>query len=345
MNDKVISTDVKCNQKTKRVAWISILQAITMAAVLAGHVDLAGNMNPNYPIACWIDRLQGFQMPVFFFISGFLYVRSSLYSKSYWGGVKNKVHRLVVPFLFMSFAMWAFKLCLPSSMLEHPVMVSWEYLFNVLFVPWRGPVIHLWFVETLFLFFLLMPLYKWTLNNKWTAILWIVVLWWLTTYPYQYLGIDARSSQILCLDSDCRFWIFFYMGMVVQKFDLTKYIQTKWALLVSCPLYYVCCVTLFGSANIIGLVGIVYIVSLSYFLASKWPTLFSSYSKYTYQIYLMHMLPIMAFKYIYHRNLMDDTVWFPLCWTLSLLSAIYLPTMVAKIAERCPKHVRMLIGL
>ena len=90
MNDKVISTDVKCNQKTKRVAWISILQAITMAAVLAGHVDLAGNMNPNYPIACWIDRLQGFQMPVFFFISGFLYVRSSLYSKSYWGGGKEQ---------------------------------------------------------------------------------------------------------------------------------------------------------------------------------------------------------------------------------------------------------------
>lgn len=230
-------------------------------------------------------------------------------------------------------------------MLEHPVMVSWEYLFNVLFLPWRGPVIHLWFVETLFLFFLLMPLYKWTLNNKWTAILWIVVLWWLTTSPYQYLGIDARSSQILCLDSDCRFWIFFYLGMVVQKFDLTKYIQPKWALLVSCPLYYVCCVTHFGGANIIGIVGIVYIVSLSYFLASKWPTLFSSYSKYTYQIYLMHMLPIMAFKYIYHRNLMDDTIWFPLCWTLSLLSAIYLPTMVAKIAERCPKHVRMLIGL
>lgn len=74
------------NKKTQRVAWISILQAITITAVLIGHVDLAGDMNPDYPTACWIDRLQVFQMPMFFFISGFLYVRSSLFHKPYWGG-------------------------------------------------------------------------------------------------------------------------------------------------------------------------------------------------------------------------------------------------------------------
>lgn len=74
------------SKTTKRVAWISILQAITITAVLIGHVDLAGDMNPDYPIACWIDRLQVFQMPVFFFISGLLYVRSSLYHKPYLGG-------------------------------------------------------------------------------------------------------------------------------------------------------------------------------------------------------------------------------------------------------------------
>lgn len=74
------------NNETKRIAWISILQAITMAAVIIGHIDLAGNQNPNYPIASWLDRLQAFQMPVFFFISGFLFVRSSLFHKSYRGG-------------------------------------------------------------------------------------------------------------------------------------------------------------------------------------------------------------------------------------------------------------------
>lgn len=336
------------SKNNNRVAWISILQAITMAAVLIGHVDLAGDMNPEYPIACWIDKLQAFQMPVFFFISGFLYVRSSLFQKSYFGGVYNKLHRLGIPFLFMSMVMWIFKLCLPSSMLEHPVSLSWEYLFNIFFIPWNGPVRHLWFLETLFLFFLLMPLYKWTLKNKWSSLLWIVLLFGLTYQPYQILGIDSHSdaAKVLCLEKDCTFWLFFYLGMVVQKFNLIKYIQNKWAFIVSCVLYYILCFfPTIGFRNSVGLVGIIYIASLSYLLANKIPTIFSSYSRYTYQIYLMHMLPIMAVKFIYHRNLMSDTIWFPLCWIISLLCAIYIPTMIAKIVEGCPKHVKMLIGL
>lgn len=336
------------SSSTKRVAWVSILQAITMAAVLIGHLDLAGDMNPNYPIACWIDRLQAFQMPVFFFISGFLYVRSSLFTKKYSDEVLNKLHRLGIPFLFMSMSMWAFKLCLPSSMLEHPVSFSWEYLLNIFFIPWNGPIRHLWFLETLFLFFLLMPLYKWTLKYKWTSLFWTLLLFGLTFQPYEFFGIDFNSdtAKILCLEKDCTFWLFFYLGMVVQKFDLIKYVQKMWVFVASCILYYVLC--FFPSMafrNSVGIVGIIYIASLSYILACKIPFLFSSYSKYTYQIYLMHMLPIMAVKFIYHRNLMSDIVWFPMCWIISLLCAIYIPTMVARIVEKCPKSVRMLIGL
>lgn len=333
---------------TKKVAWISILQAITITAVLIGHVDLAGDMNQEYPIACWIDRLQVFQMPVFFFISGFLYVRSSLYHKPYLGGViKSKWIRLGIPFLFMSIIMWIFKLCLPSSMLEHPVSFSWQYAFNVLFAPWNGPVRHLWFVETLFLYFLLMPLYKWTLNNKWSTFLWIAILIGLTYQPYTLLGIDSQSdyAKILCLEKDCTFWLFFYLGMVVQKYDLIKYVQKIWVLLLSCPIYYVLCFYPIGTKNLVGIIGIIYIVSLSYVLAQKYPTLLSSFSNYTYQIYLLHMLPIMAVKFLYHRALLDDAIWFPMCWMFSLLCAIYISTIVARIAEKCPRQIRMLIGL
>ena len=330
---------------SKRVAWISILQAITMAAVLIGHVDLAGDMNPDYPVACWLDKLQAFQMPVFFFISGFLFVRSSLFHKSYLGGVKNKVHRLGIPFIFMSLAMWIFKLCLPSSMLEHPVSLSWSYVFNIFLVPWNGPVRHLWFVETLFLFFLLMPLYRWTLNHKWSTWMWICLLIGLTFGPYKYLGINAEDARIFCLDNDCRFWLYFYSGMVVQKYNLISYVQNKWVLVGSCLLYYLMCYLGHGIAFVFGVIGIIYIASLSYLISLKMPTLFSSYSKYTYQIYLLHMLPIMAVKFFYHKELLLDKIWFPLCWAISLLCAIYIPTMVARIAEKCPKNIRVLIGL
>lgn len=338
-------------QQTNRVAWISILQAITIMAVLIGHIDLAGDMNPNYPIACWIDRIQqGFQMPVFFFISGFLFVRSKLYQKPHFflGGVmKSKIKRLVTPFLFMSIIMWGFKLCLPPSMLEHPVTLSWGYAFNVFFAPWNGPVRHLWFVETLFIFFLLMPLYKWTLNNRWSTALWIIILIGLTYHPYRFFGINLKSdySKILCLEKDCTFWLFFYLGMVVQKYNVIRFVQNKWMLLISCSMYCFNYVHPIGIRNIIGIIGIVYIVSLSYVIAQRLPSLLSSFSKYTYQIYLFHMLPIMAVKFLYHSDLIDDNIWFPMCWVVSLLSAIYLPTIVSRIAEKCPKSMRILIGL
>lgn len=179
----------------------------------------------------------------------------------------------------------------------------------------------------------------------WSTLLWLLILLGLTYYPYKILGIDAEESKILCLEQDCRFWIFFYIGMVIQKYNLIRFIQSKWVFFVSCVLYYLMCIFGFDIASVFGVVGIIYMVSLSYQISLKMPTLFSSYSKYTYQIYLLHMLPIMAVKFVYHRNIMPDVVWFPLCWVVALLCAIYIPTIVARMAEKCPKNVRVLIGL
>ncbi|MCD8237560.1 MAG: acyltransferase [Prevotellaceae bacterium] len=333
-------------KSNNRVAWISILQAITMAAVLIGHIDLAGNMNPDYPIASWLDTLQAFQIPVFFFISGFLFVRSSSFAKGLISGgvIQSKVIRLGIPFLFLSFSMWGLKLCLPASTLEHPISVSWEYFLKIFLMPFKGPCPHIWFLETLFILFLLMPTYKWTLNNKMATTAWIVLLFFLTFAPYKYIGISGEYENVLCLNQICRFWVYFYLGMVVQKYGLIRYFQNRWVLTISAALYYAAVIKGWG-ALVSSVFGIAFIVSLSHWLSDIRPNLFSSYSRYTYQIYLLHMLPIMAMKFVYHRNIMEDSTWFPICWIVALLCAIYIPTMVAKVAERCPKPLRMLIGL
>ena len=104
--------------KTNKVAWISILQAIAIAAIVAGHVDLAGDMNPEYTAASWIDNFSQFSLPVFFFISCYLYVRSSLSKKTYKELLNAKVQRLLVPFLFITIVMFLFKLQLPQSVMS-----------------------------------------------------------------------------------------------------------------------------------------------------------------------------------------------------------------------------------
>ena len=330
----------------QRVAWISILQAITIIAVMIGHVDVAGDMNPDYPVACWLDKLQAFQMPVFFFISGFLYVRSSLFMKSYLELVKSKWMRLVVPFLFMSFLMWGFKLCLNQSMLEHPVSLSWSYFMNVLFAPWDGPIRHLWFVESLLLYFLLTPLYKWTLDNKYCALGGIVVGIFITFLPSILV---VPNPHVLTYGRTCSHFAYFYLGMVAMKFDLVRYAQNYGVLVLAPIIYYTLLVvpSLLPYQYLwIYFVGIPYIISLSWFLAERWTNLLSNVGKYSYQIYLLHMLPIMVWKFIFKRHLIgDDTLWFSMCWIGSLLCAVYVPVLVAKVAEKCPKQLRMLIGL
>lgn len=151
----------------KRIAYISIINAIAIIAVIIGHLDVTGpNDDPNTPIANTVVAFGSFQMPLFMCVSGFLFAMTSGYRKTYKELVKSKTRRLIVPFLFLSLFTFCFKLCLPSSMLEHGVGFTPQYIFKIFFVPFRGPVPHLWFVVSLFTIFLLTPILKWTANNK-----------------------------------------------------------------------------------------------------------------------------------------------------------------------------------
>ena len=51
--------------KNKKIAWISILQAIAISAIVAGHIDLEGDMNPEFALASWCDTFSQFSLPVF----------------------------------------------------------------------------------------------------------------------------------------------------------------------------------------------------------------------------------------------------------------------------------------
>lgn len=268
------------------------------------------------------------------------------FSKPYSLLIKSKLKRLGIPFLSLSLFTFAFKLCLPANMLEHPVSLSWSYFMNVLFAPWDGPIRHLWFVESLLLYFLLTPLYKWTLNSKYSVLGGVMVGIFITFLP-SILAVP--NPEVLTYRKACAHFVYFYLGMVVMKFDLVKYVQNYWALVLSPIIYY----TLLAVPSIlpyqylwIYFVGIPYILSLSWFLAERWPNLLSNAGKYSYQIYLLHMPPIMVWKFIFKRHLIgEDTLWFSLCWIGSLLCAVYVPILAAKIVEKCPKQLRILIGL
>ena len=331
----------------KKLTYISIANAIAIIAVMIGHLDVTGiNGDPNTPIANVIECFGSFQMPLFMCVSGFLFTMTSGYKKTYKDLISNKVKRLLIPFLFLSLFTFAFKLCLPSSMLEHGVGFNVKYIFKIFFVPFRGPVPHLWFVISLFTIFLLTPILKKTVQRKISMTGTFIVLALLTftppylkIYDFEYFAIDKTLSMLL--------W--FYMGMVMQienvsdKLDSWKAVVT-WGIIYTLLLYFIS-VPVIGNL-VCALTGILFIFSLSHKLTDCNPKLFGSWRNYTYQIYLLHMYPIMIWKFVYKRYMVsNEYIWFACIWLCSLICSIVLPTLIAKIAERMPQKIKMLIGL
>lgn len=61
------------------------------------------------------------------------------------------------------------------------------------------------------------------------------------------------------------------------------------------------------------------ILSLSQMLAEKCEWLFASRRNYTYQIYLLHMFPIMGGRYLYKTHMFEnENIWFACCWIIGL---------------------------
>lgn len=281
--------------KSKKLANISIANAIAIIAVIIGHLDITGiNNDPNTPVANFICALGRFQMPLFMCISGFLFALTSGFNKPYYALVKSKVNRLIVPFLFLSVFTFLFKICLPSSMMEHGVGFNAAYLYKMFFIPFRGPVPHLWFVVSLFTIFLLSPLYKRSLKKPVYTIVAIVVLFILHYIPS--VSSLLTNKELLALDKTQNFILWFYLGMVIERYKLMELIH-NWTSVLFSGFIYVTLVYFIQfplSESICMCTGIVLILSLSQMLADKFEGLFASWRNYTYQIYLLHMFPIMG---------------------------------------------------
>lgn len=326
----------------QKITYISIINAIAIIAVIIGHLDVTGiNNDPNTPVANVIAKLGRFQMPLFMCMSGFLFAITSGYTRPYRTLVVSKVKRLIVPFLFLSLFTFGFKMCLPSSMLEHRVGLTPEYIFKIFFIPFRGPVPHLWFVVSLFTMFLLTPIFKRVARNNTTSTTALLFLAIISTAP--------DYTEILALDKTLNFIVWFYLGIVAGLHGWAERVNT-WPVLIASGIAYII-LLFFVNIPLIDnlltlLLGIIFIFALSHKLAELRPKLFGWWRNNTYQIYLLHMFPIMVCKYIYNRHLIDNNdVWFWCVWAVSLASAIVLPTVVAKIAEKLPEKLRMLIGL
>ena len=144
----------------KKIEWLAVLQGFSMLLVVIGHVSLTNVPgDPSTPIATGIERtIYSFHMPLFIFISGWLFYYTCLRKeKSYSEVLKSKLRRLGIPFLAFTLLSTILKTAFPSLM--HRSVTTQELIDT--FVLFRSnPLGEMWFVIVLFELMLLYPIYK-----------------------------------------------------------------------------------------------------------------------------------------------------------------------------------------
>ena len=190
----------------KHFFTIEVVRAITIILVVIGHYS-----PDNAPL--WYNSLlkfiYSFHMPVFLFISGFIYIATKK-EESYLSFLFKKVKRLLIPYFSTSVIIISIKLFSQgNAYLENPVTIN-SY-FEIFYLPVAG--YFLWFIIALWWMFVITPLFK---TRKLRLCLFLI------SAIIAYLPFEP--THILCANEFKRMFIYFMLG--VTLYDYKEYFDT-----------------------------------------------------------------------------------------------------------------------
>lgn len=158
----------------KKIEWLAVLQGFSMLLVVVGHVMLTNVSNdPTTPIATRIQQVvYSFHMPLFIFISGWLFYYTCIRKgKSYGEVAKAKMKRLGIPFLSFTLIATVLKAAFPSLM-HRPV--TGQELIDTFVLFRSNPLGEMWFVVVLLVLMAMYPLYRIALRQRWTECMLVI---------------------------------------------------------------------------------------------------------------------------------------------------------------------------
>jgi fucose 4-O-acetylase-like acetyltransferase len=145
-----------------RLRPMTFAAAIGMTLVVYGHTPLLEAAHGQNVLTDWACAAYGFvytfHMPLFFAISGFLYVYTNPPGRhrTYTELVRNKAVRLLLPYVALTSVVFPVK-CLLSRFAIRPLEAGWESYLEGLLFPAKNPIAFFWFLPALFIVFLAAP--------------------------------------------------------------------------------------------------------------------------------------------------------------------------------------------
>lgn len=335
-------------EEKKKINWLLILQGWAMLWVVIGHAFLGeAGKGPEWENALF-HFAYSFHMPLFMLVSGWLFYATRLKINDLvivcGGGkwkyvqiVKDKALRLLLPGLFFSIVAFVIKLVFQGEV-SSQVSLSFQYIAHAYLYPNDNPLRELWFIVTLFWFFLLTPFWQILLRKKWIMWFFLIVL--------AVLHFYHPLTDFLCISWAFFYVIWFYLGLLISKEDIVDkvFARQPWlALIVGIFIY---CVKFMGQGqffNFIGTFGGIVFSFAFALIADKYiPKLFFTFRNYTYQIFLMGIFAQMFVKILFKHLSMPYVGAYILC----ILVGLYVPVFVSKVILNINwKPLSMCVGL
>ena len=253
----------------------------------------------------------------------------------------GKLKRLVVPYVLLSAVGYVIKIAMPHYALRS-IPPGFGGFIRSLLYPWTNPIILFWFIPTLFLIFLIAPLFKKvvSMGSITLASTVLVILYILNVYEPINVSFMNLSGAIYYL-------LYFFLGTVVCYYfkDHLRKLGSWYIVLISLGLLVSAnCVTLeFAGKHLdvlIAMIGITAAISLAHVIDKFKPTLFKSFDGYYYQIFLLSWFPQVSVRLLYQMKLINYGV----TVVLMILGGLYAPVLITKIFEKYLPRLRILIG-
>lgn len=208
---------------------MNFLSSFGIILVVLGHSMYPGcrNFVSNY--------IYSFHMPLFAFISGYLFIRYTNI-KNYWNFVCKKSSRLLIPYVFWIVAMFIVKFVFSSLssvdvFINNPIEFDFNVLCNMLLYPSKAVISYYWFAIVLFFIFIIFASFIKKNIEKHTL---QITLIFIVLY---YLN-PLNDCQLFQLNRLFDLLPYFYFGCIFSLYNfnfnfILKYtILTKWIILL-----------------------------------------------------------------------------------------------------------------
>lgn len=331
--------------KGSKLSWLLMLQAWTMLWVVIGHSPLqhldlfSGIDSMSEVVSDVLYRFAySFHMPLFVMISGYLFYMTRIGREGFtWSKVvRDKLVRLGIPYIVFITLALVLKLCLPGDVDRTIELTPWGIISGYIY-PYYGPLREMWFIGAIMIYFCLFPIYKYLLRDKWVSAAVLAVAFFLTFIPQQEMSYFMGFAHAV------HNFFFFFLGLVISRYRLDDSIATWGCVLGSAVAMALCFVfpfsfgtKLFGSLTFWGMAIIVDRRLTGNF--------FSSFSNYTYQIFLIGIFVQMLVKVVFKRFYFTGS--YPVFFFLCVILGLYVPVILSKIIEKTDnKYLKMLCGL